>query len=84
MQMVWPLLHLGTFTVSDHSRLNITDAEGWIVSNRANGASIPGIFCSGRCFVKTLRLAAVAGDGRDKANHMVYSYVEEVQEKLAK
>ena len=78
-------IYVGLLPVSDPFKdLNITDAEGWIVTNEQMETSIPGIFAVGDVRQKTLRqITTAVGDG-GQAGHMVYNYVEEVKEKLAK
>ncbi len=78
-------IYVGLLPVSDPFKdLNITDAEGWIVTNEQMETSIPGIFAVGDVRQKTLRqITTAVGDG-GQAGHMVYNYVEEIKEKLAK
>ena len=81
MRMV-SLSYVGLLPVSDPFKdLNITDAEGWIVTNEKMETSIPGIFAVGDVRQKTLRqITTAVGDG-GQAGHMAYNYVEEIKEK---
>ena len=74
-------IYVGLLPVSDPFKdLNITDAEGWIVTNEQMETSIPGIFAVGDVRQKTLRqITTAVGDG-GQAGHMVYNYVEEIKE----
>lgn len=63
--------------------LNITDEEGWILTNDLMETAIPGIFAVGDVRKKTLRQVTTAvGDGAEAGNR-VFHYVESWNEKNA-
>lgn len=56
--------------------LNITDEEGWIVTNESMETAIPGIFAVGDVRQKHLRqIATAVGDG-SHAGYMAYQYIQ--------
>lgn len=60
--------------------LNITDKEGWILTNDAMSTTIPGIFAVGDVRQKTLRqIATAVGDG-SIAGHQAYQYIESIKD----
>lgn len=62
--------------------LDISDEEGWIVTNSNMETAIPGIFAIGDVRQKTLRqITTAVGDG-GQAGQAVYHYVEELKESL--
>ena len=75
-------IYVGLLPVSaPFQNLKITDAEGWIVTNKKMETAIPGIFAVGDVRQKTLRqITTAVGDG-GQAGHGVYNYVEEIKEK---
>ncbi len=65
------------------SDLDITDAEGWIETNEVMSTRVPGIYAVGDVRQTPLRQVATAvGDG-SLAGNDVFSYVEELKERLA-
>ncbi|AQS52438.1 Thioredoxin reductase [Jeotgalibaca dankookensis] len=61
--------------------LNITDEEGWIVTNDLMETSLPGVFAVGDVRKKTLRQVTTAvGDGAEAGNR-AFHYVETWNEK---
>lgn len=62
--------------------LNITDEEGWIVTNDHMETAVPGIFAVGDVRQKHLRQVVTAvGDG-GQAGQAVYNYIEALKEHL--
>lgn len=65
--------------------LNITDPEGWIVTDDKMQTSIPGVFAVGDVRVKDLRqITTAVGDG-SLAGQGVYDYISSLSatEKIA-
>lgn len=62
--------------------LNITDGEGWIVTDEHMQTAVPGVFAIGDVRSKNLRQVVTAvGDG-GQAGQEVYHYVENLKEEL--
>ena len=57
--------------------LNITDEEGWIITDHAMATSIPGIFAVGDVRQKHLRQIVTATSDGAIAGHSAYQYIEE-------
>lgn len=74
-------IYVGLLPVSDPFKsLQITDEEGWIVTDNRMRTSIPGIFAIGDVRQKALRqITTAVGDGAE-AGQSVYQYVEELKE----
>lgn len=61
-------------------QLNITDAEGWIITDEKMQTSIPGIFAIGDVRKKDLRqITTAVGDGAMAANE-AYKYMTEMED----
>lgn len=64
--------------------LNITDDEGWIITDETMETSVPGIFAIGDVRQTVLRqIATAVGDG-SIAGDTAYKYVESLKEELTK
>ncbi|WP_209305043.1 MULTISPECIES: thioredoxin-disulfide reductase [unclassified Granulicatella] len=76
-------IYVGTLpNTQAFKHLNITDEEGWIVTNEKMQTTIPGIFAVGDVRAKTLRQVVTAvGDG-GQAGQEVYHYVEQLKEQI--
>ena len=57
--------------------LNITDEEGWVITDHAMATSIPGIFAVGDVRQKHLRQIVTATSDGAIAGHSAYQYIEE-------
>ena len=57
--------------------LNITDEEGWVITDHAMATSIPGIFAVGDVRQKHLRQIVIATSDGAIAGHSAYQYIEE-------
>ena len=57
--------------------LNITDEEGWVITDHAMATSIPGIFAVGDVRQKHLRQIVTATSDSAITGHSAYQYIEE-------
>ena len=78
-------IYVGLLPMSDmFTSLEITNEEGWIITNNSMETSVAGIYAVGDVRLKNLRqITTAVGDG-GQAGQEAYNYVEALKEKLGK